>query len=100
MNRIVASAFTVAALGASLTFAQMNNPPAAPAAPAAAPAAPAAAGAGPAYGTNPVLAALRTSWESTRGKVVGIANAFPEDKMDWRPTPNMPEVRTTAQQLQ
>lgn len=40
---------------------------------------------------------LKTQWENTRNLVVGIAEIIPEDKYDFRPTP---EVRSFREQLQ
>jgi uncharacterized damage-inducible protein DinB len=45
--------------------------------------------AGPTQG--PLLSTLRTQWESTRGLVLAIAEIVPEDKYDYRATP---DVRT------
>ena len=46
---------------------------------------------------DPVTEELRGQWEATRSLVVGIAEAIPEGKYDYRPTP---EVRSFLEQLQ
>ena len=43
-----------------------------------------------------VMAPLRMQYETTRGWVVGLVEALPEDKFDYRPTP---EVRSLREQL-
>ncbi|MBI3894428.1 MAG: DinB family protein [Acidobacteria bacterium] len=43
------------------------------------------------------LEPLKTQWEATRNLVLGIAEIIPEDKYDFKPTP---EVRSVREQLQ
>jgi uncharacterized damage-inducible protein DinB len=45
---------------------------------------------------NAIVGPLKTQWESTRNLVVKVAEAVPEDKYDWKPTP---EVRSFREQL-
>ena len=42
------------------------------------------------------LGPLKTQWEDTRNLVLGIAEIIPEDKYDFKPTP---EVRSFREQL-
>ena len=42
------------------------------------------------------LAPLKTQWESARNLVLNMADIIPEDKYDWKPTP---EVRSFRDQL-
>jgi uncharacterized damage-inducible protein DinB len=58
-------------------------------APAAAPAAPAAAAANPNHG--PIMTTLKAQWVAVRDKVIPICDIIPEDKLDYKPTP---EVRS------
>ena len=44
-----------------------------------------------------VVEELRRQWQSTRSLVTGLAEAIPENKYDYRPTP---EVRSFREQLQ
>jgi len=74
--------FAVAALAAGTTYAQ-NNPPA-------------AGGSSPAYPSSSFLVSVRSTWESVRDLVVNMADSIPEDKYDWKPTP---EVRSFREQL-
>jgi len=47
-----------------------------------------AAGAGrPGFPATSFLAPTKTTWESTRALVLGLADIIPEDKYDFRPTP-------------
>jgi len=43
-----------------------------------------------------VVGPLRMQWETSKGWIVGLAEAIPEDKFDYRPTP---EVRSLREQL-
>ena len=45
---------------------------------------------------DPVTEELRKQWEATRSLVVGLAEAIPEAKYDYKPTP---EVRSFREQL-
>ena len=65
--------------GAQLSLAQ------APAAPAA------AAAANPAQG--PIVTTLRTQWRGVRDKVINICDIVPEDKLDFKATPDVRSFR-------
>ena len=41
----------------------------------------------PKFPATSFLAATKATWESTRGLLLGIAEAMPEDKYDFKPTP-------------
>ena len=45
---------------------------------------------------NVIVGPLKTQWESVRNLVVKVAEVVPEDKYDWKPTP---EVRSFREQL-
>src|SRR5713226_5912491 len=45
---------------------------------------------------NAIVGPLKSQWESTRNLVVKVAEAVPEDKYDWKPTP---EVRSFREQF-
>ena len=45
---------------------------------------------------NPMAVPLKTQWESVRNLVVKVAEVVPEDKYDWKPTP---EVRSFREQF-
>ena len=45
---------------------------------------------------NQVVGPLRTQWENTKNLIVGMAEAIPEAKYDYKPTP---EVRSFREQL-
>ncbi|OFW05327.1 MAG: hypothetical protein A3G20_00530 [Acidobacteria bacterium RIFCSPLOWO2_12_FULL_59_11] len=45
---------------------------------------------------DPITEELRRHWEATRNQIVRIAEAIPENKYDYRPTP---EVRSFREQL-
>ncbi len=46
---------------------------------------------------EPVVELLQKQWEATRNQIVTIAEAIPDDKYDYKPTP---EVRSFREQLQ
>lgn len=79
---ILGSTF-LAALASGQLHAQA---PAAPAAPA-----PAAAAANPNHG--PILTTLRAQWVSVRDRVIGICDIVPEDKLDFKATPDVRSFR-------
>ena len=56
-----------------------------------------AAGAQRSEAQSGFLAPIKTQWESTRALVTNMADFVPEDKYDWKPTP---EVRSFREQLQ
>jgi uncharacterized damage-inducible protein DinB len=58
--------------------------------------APAAGAAPTAFPATSFLTPTKATWESTRGLVLGIAEIFPEDKYDFKPTP---AVRTLRENL-
>ena len=51
------------------------------------PASPAPAAAQPRFPAASFLTPTKTTWESTRALVLGLADIIPEDKYDFRPTP-------------
>ena len=53
----------------------------------------AAAGAQPGLPSTSFLTPVKATWESTRGLVVGIVEVMPEDKWDFKPTPNVRTFR-------
>jgi len=58
---------------------------------AQAPAAPPAAAANPAQG--PIVNTLRTQWRGVRDKVIAICDSVPEDKLDFKATPDVRSFR-------
>jgi uncharacterized damage-inducible protein DinB len=80
-------AAVLAILGASPVFAQTPSSPA-PAAGAAA--------AQPGFPATSFLVPTKATWESTRGLVLGLVEAFPEDKYDFKPTPAVRAFREVA----
>src|ERR1039458_7803231 len=45
---------------------------------------------------NAIVGPLKTQWENVRNLVVKVAEVVPEDKYDWKPTP---EVRSFREQF-
>ena len=60
------------------------------------PATPAPAAAQPRFPATSFLTPTKATWESTRALVLGVAEAVPEDKYDFKPTP---AVRTAREVL-
>jgi uncharacterized damage-inducible protein DinB len=52
-----------------------------------------AAAAQPTVPATSFLTPVRTTWESTRNLVIGIVEVMPEDKYDFKPTPNVRTFR-------
>ena len=50
----------------------------------------------PAYSSDSFLVSVRSTWEGVRTLVINMADSIPEDKYDWKPTP---EVRSFREQL-
>jgi uncharacterized damage-inducible protein DinB len=55
--------------------------------------APAAGAAATAFPATSFLTPAKATWESTRALVLGIAEIFPEDKYDFKPTPAVRSLR-------
>lgn len=55
--------------------------------------APGAGAAQPKFPATSFLTPTKATWESTRGLVLGIAEAIPEEKYDFRPTPAVRSFR-------
>ncbi|MBI3895638.1 MAG: DinB family protein [Acidobacteria bacterium] len=49
------------------------------------------------FAADPITDELRRQWEASRNQIVRLAEAIPEDKYDYKPTP---EVRSFREQLQ
>ena len=60
------------------------------------PSTPAPPAAQPSFPATSFLTPTKATWESTRALVLGVAEAVPEDKYDFKPTP---AVRTTREVL-
>ena len=73
----------LAVLGAGPAFAQT-------------PASPASAAAQPSFPATSFLAPTKATWASTRTLVLGIVEAMPEDKYDFKPTPAQRTFRDVA----
>src|SRR5438552_10377872 len=52
-----------------------------------------AAAAQPGFPATSFLTPAKTTWESTRNLVIGIVEVMPEDKYDFKPTPNVRTFR-------
>ena len=50
----------------------------------------------PSFPTTSFLAPAKATWDSTRTLVLGIVEAFPEDKYDFKPTPAQRPFREVA----
>ena len=57
------------------------------------PSSPAPAGAQPRFPATSFLTPTKAAWEGTRALVLGIADAVPEDKYDFKPTPAVRSAR-------
>jgi len=80
MNRSILGFIALAALTAGSANAQMGS----------------AGGSMPAYSSDSFLVPVRSTWDSVRDLVINMADSIPEDKYDWKPTP---EVRSFREQL-
>ena len=52
-----------------------------------------AAAAQPTFSATSFLTPVKATWDSTRNLVIGIVEVMPEDKYDFRPTPNVRTFR-------
>ncbi len=52
-----------------------------------------AAAAQPTFAATSFLTPVKATWDSTRNLVTGIVEIMPEDKYDFRPTPNVRTFR-------
>ena len=50
-------------------------------------------GAAPLRAAENIVGPLKTNWESIRSLVVKVAEVVPEDKYDWKPTPDVRSFR-------